>query len=49
MDKLAQATGMAEPALRLLVGVLVSYPLAFVYRFLPGSAHTLKVLLSNVN
>jgi len=49
MEDLAKATGLSEPALRLFVGVLISYPLSLVYRVIPRDAHTLKHLFCAVN
>jgi len=48
MEDLAKATGLSEPALRLFVGVLISYPLSLVYRVIPRDAHTLKHLFCAV-
>eukprot|EP01119_Soliformovum_irregulare_P005977 TRINITY_DN1770_c0_g1_i1.p1 TRINITY_DN1770_c0_g1~~TRINITY_DN1770_c0_g1_i1.p1 ORF type:complete len:478 (+),score=116.70 TRINITY_DN1770_c0_g1_i1:22-1434(+) len=48
MPSLSGATGIGEPGLRLLFGLLAGYPLAYVYRFflLPSGSNTQKHLFS---
>lgn len=48
IPKISSATGIGDPALRLLIGLLSGYPFAFIQRYLIPSVPTIKHIYSTL-